>query len=191
MSEGHARERVAQADARRRIEEAAAGLDGEKEAAYGAVAACFRAAQEGLKALEEEVDNQGKERDEMTTVSPSSLPPSPPWRSLLAKPSAPAVRCRSVVDAKPRRSLRTRLSRPTASSSLPPLATSSSRFVAVHHTPALYTGDLCQRQRRGGHSRYFVSLLASVVHLLIEIFALSESRGTEAVWGLKHFFGIK
>ena len=70
--EGHSRERVAQADARGRNEGAAAGLDGEKEAAYGAVAACFRAAQEGLKALEEEVDNQGKERDEMMTVSPSS-----------------------------------------------------------------------------------------------------------------------
>ena len=56
MIEGHAGERAAQADARRRIEGALAGLDGEKEAAYGAVAVCFRAAQEELKALEDDTE---------------------------------------------------------------------------------------------------------------------------------------
>ena len=56
MIEGHAGERAAQADARGRIKGALSGLDGEKEAVYGAVAVCFRTAHEELKALEDDTE---------------------------------------------------------------------------------------------------------------------------------------
>ena len=59
VTKGHAGERAAQADAHGRI--------GEREVAYGVITA-----QEELKALED-VDNQGKKRDKMMTVSPSLL----------------------------------------------------------------------------------------------------------------------